>query len=90
MRLGYEWFLHVQQKDPTKIPVLFSSIGFKKGFGDWFVNTLLPEWVETPKHYQTEEATKIGKDVGFKAQDKYFANDMMSADPQMRRNLFLK
>lgn len=71
-------------------PVLLSSSGLNKGFGEWFVNNLVPQWVDEPKNYSHEEATKIAEHVGFKPDDKYITHDIMTADPLMRRGLFLR
>lgn len=70
-------------------PVKFSTTGFEKGFNPWFVNTLVPEWVNQPKQYTLEEAAGISQHIGFRAEDP-LAKDMTIADPQMRRHLFLK
>lgn len=72
-------------------PVRFSSAGFKKGFSEWFVTVLLPEWVNKPKVYPIDEAKVVGGHIGFNEKDiGTFAQDMAISDPQMRRNLFLK
>lgn len=72
-------------------PIKFCSDGFKKGFTEWFVNALLPEWVNQPKVYSMEEARGIGIHIGFDNKDiEAFAHDMVISDPEMRKNLFLK
>jgi|GEM_PF-2422950 len=71
-------------------PVIFSTEGFKQGFGNWFVNTLLPEWVNDPKPIPIEQAEFIRSHMGFKVEEKFFIHDLVNADPQMRRHLFLK
>lgn len=73
-------------------PVKICSEGLKKGFGEWFINILLPEWVNQPKIYSLEEARFIGRHIGLSNTEdiEIFAKDMVIADPQIRRNLFLK
>lgn len=71
-------------------PVLFSANGFKKGFGEWFVTTLVPDWVNNPKNYSREEASVISASIGFKSEDKFAIEDLMNTDPLIRRHLFLK
>lgn len=71
-------------------PVMFSTKGFAQGFGEWFVNTLLPNWVNDPKPIPIEQATFIRDNMGFKKEDEFFIEDLVKADPHMRRHLFLK
>ena len=73
-------------------PVKFSHDGFKKGFSDWFVNCLIPEWINHPKHYSLEEGREMGAIIGFLDQEdiESFTHDIAIADSQMRRHLFLK
>lgn len=71
-------------------PIRFSKDGFRKGFSEWFVNVLVPEWINQPKVYSVDEAKNIGLHIGFTEKDiEVFVKGMTISDPQMRRNLFL-
>lgn len=72
-------------------PIRFCREGLKKAFNDWFVNVLVPEWINQPKIYSMDEAKDIGVHMGFSEKEiEIFANAMVVSDPLMRRNLFLE
>jgi pimeloyl-ACP methyl ester carboxylesterase len=72
-------------------PTRFSHLGFKKGFSEWFVNTLVADWVNHPKAYNLDEAREIGMHIGFNGKDlEIFSKDMSESDPEFRKYLFLK
>lgn len=72
-------------------PVLFSQNGIKKGFSEWFVNVLVPQWVNQPTYYSLKDAREIGKAIGFVGQDlENLAQDMTTTDPLMRKYVFAK
>lgn len=70
-------------------PIKISSDGLRHGFSDWFVTTLVPQWVEHPTPTSAEEAAMIRGIVGFDETDTFFVEDMMRTDPLVRRHIFL-
>ncbi len=71
-------------------PILFSRSGLKKGFGEWFVNTLVPEWIERPAFLTVLEAESIAQRIGLKQDFATFTKNIQRSDPLMRRHLFLE
>lgn len=69
-------------------PIAFSKAGFNKGFSEWFVNELIPEWIKNPKAYSREQAILICNSIGFKPNDEKAIEDMMNTDPFVRKYLF--
>ena len=70
-------------------PVKFCHEGMKKGFSEWFVNVLLPEWINTPTKTSLNDARGVAVHIGFTGKDiEIFAQDMVISDPQMRKYLF--
>ncbi len=70
-------------------PIKMSADGLRHGFSDWFVSTLVPQWVEHPTPTSAEEAAMIRGMMGFDEVDTFFAEDMMGTDPLVRRHIFL-
>ena len=70
-------------------PIKISADGLRHGFSDWFVTTLVPQWVEHPAPTSAEEAAMIRGIVGFDETDTFFVEDMMRTDPLVRRHIFL-
>lgn len=70
-------------------PVKFSPEGLISGFSEWFVRTLVPQWVDHPAPTSAEEANAIRQHMGFDENDSFFVEDMMTTDPLVRRHLFL-
>lgn len=67
-------------------PVRFSEIGFQQGFHEYFVKTLIPQWLEKPEQFSLEVAKSIAESMGYT--DSEFINDLMISDPLMRKYLF--
>ncbi len=70
-------------------PIKFSIDGLKRGLTDWFVNTLVPQWVEHPARTSAEEGVAIRGVMGFDETDTFFVEDMMGTDPLVRKHLFM-
>ena len=71
-------------------PILFSEAGLKKGFKEWFITTLVPEWVKNPRSFTLLEAQDIAVRIGLTHDLAAFASDIQNSDPLMRRHLFLQ
>jgi len=71
-------------------PILFSHDGLKKGFDEWFVNNLIPEWINSPKIYNESEDALITNRIGFTPEDFNLHQLMTEADPLVRKHLFFK
>ncbi len=71
-------------------PIKFSTKGIKKGLHEWFVDVLVPDWINNPKNYSIPEAENITYHMGLNSSEKYFIDDLISTDPQMRKYLFLE
>jgi len=70
-------------------PVRFSMQGLMKGFNKWFVDVLIPEWINNPKKYTLNEAKLIARRMGLTIVDKII-NDIVNSDPLMRKYMFCK
>lgn len=71
-------------------PVRFSRKGLADGFKPWFLETLLPAWIEEPTRYPVEENLKIAEEFNMpEATAQYFAEDTTNADPSLRKYLFI-
>jgi pimeloyl-ACP methyl ester carboxylesterase len=71
-------------------PVFFKTSAFKQGFHDFFTETLLPAWINTPKSYTKPEASQISLSVGFQSHDLSAVEDLINTDPLVRKFLFVK
>lgn len=72
-------------------PVMFSRQGFLAGFHDWFPESIIPLWINSPQQHDKESSKSKANDVGFFSADdiEMFAEDAAVTDAMMRKYLFI-